>query len=70
MLQNIEAERARHSYTQDAMAKALNISQKTYSAYVREERPIPSDKLILLSRLFKCPVDYLLGLDTRQRDSA
>lgn len=68
MRHNIEAERARMQLKQEDVAKKLGISQKTYSAYVREERAIPSDKLILMSQLFHCSTDYLLGLNVSVQD--
>ncbi len=63
MLKNIEAERGRKGLSKTSVAKVLNISLTTYSNYVKEEWPIPSDVLIKAAQLFGCTVDYLLGLD-------
>lgn len=62
MLVNVEAERARQGMTKEATAKTLGVSQKSYVAYVKEERPIPSDTLIKMAQLFGKSTDYLLGL--------
>ena len=70
MYANIEAERGRKQLTKEDLSKSLGVSSKTYSSYVRGERPIPSDKLVMLAQLFHCSTDYLLGLNDRQRDSA
>lgn len=63
MLTNIEAERARLQLTKEEISKKLGITSKTYLAYIRG-KPIPSNVLINLSRMFGCSVDYLLGLTT------
>ena len=62
MLVNVEAERARQGLTKAATAKTLGVSQKSYMAYVTENRPIPSDTLIKMAQLFGKSTDYLLGL--------
>lgn len=59
---NIEAERGRLQLTKRDMAKALGITPKTYLSYIREENPIPSDKLLKMSGMFGCSTDYLLGI--------
>lgn len=63
MNRNIEAERARLQMTKEALSAQLGITSKTYSSYVREDTPIPSDVLREMSKLFRCSTDYLLGLD-------
>ena len=65
MYNNIEAERVRHRYTKAKLARELGITGKTYSAYVNELSPIPSDVLLRMAKLFNCRTDYLLGLDNR-----
>ena len=62
MLANIEPERARLRLKQEEVAKELGITGKTYSNYVTEKTAIPSDVLIRMAGLFKCSIDYLLGL--------
>ena len=61
MRANIEAERGRMQMTKEAMSRELGISPRTYWSYLHDG-PIPSDKLIAMSRLFNCTTDYLLGL--------
>lgn len=59
---NIEAERARLGMTKGEMCKALNITGKTYNAYLNG-RSIPSSILERLRDLTGKSVDYLLGID-------
>ena len=61
MYTNIEAERVRKRMSQKEIAVKLDISQKTYSSYVRGLTPIPSDVLMQLARMFGCNIDYLLS---------
>lgn len=62
MLKNIEAERARLGLTMLEVGKELGITPETYSSYVHRKRPIPSDTLVLMTKLFGKTADYLLGL--------
>ena len=62
MYTNIEAELVRAQLTKEEISKKLGITSKTYLGYVRGSRPIPSDVLLSLSRMFGCKVDYLLGV--------
>lgn len=45
-----------------AISEELGISQATYGRYLTGEASIPSTKLILMAKMFKCSTDYLLGL--------
>ncbi len=65
---NIEAERARHGLSKSEIASKLGVSVKTYHNYTHGS-PIPSSKLILMSSLFGCSIDYLLGLPERNRSA-
>ena len=68
MYSNIEAERARHLLTKADLSDQLVISQTTYTSYVRRDTAIPSNKLLEMSEMFGCSVDYLLGLtESRER---
>ena len=60
MLSNIEAERARLGLSRRQTAFLLFISPQTYAAYIKERRPIPSDVLLRMKRLFDCSLEYLL----------
>lgn len=69
MRMNIEAERARAGMTKNELSEKLGISQKTYGKYVNGS-PISSDVLEKMSELFNCSVDYLLGIDRHDNESA
>lgn len=55
---------ARHKtgLSQRAFAPKLNMSQKGYSLYETGQRDPSIPKLIRLSKIFNCSVDWLLGL--------
>ena len=54
------------SLSQDEFVRKLNISRRTYYTWQMTGK-IPAPKLIEMSNLFKCSIDYLLGLsDNRQ----
>ena len=61
MRENMEAERGRKQLSKEALSRHLGITSRTYWNYI-EGKPIPSDKLEAMSRLFGCSTDYLLGL--------
>lgn len=65
MRENIEAERGRKQMSKESLSRHLGITSRTYWNYI-EGKPIPSDKLIAMSRLFNCSTDYLLGLTDRR----
>lgn len=48
--------------TQKQVADYLNMKQPQYSRYERGLRDIPTDVLILLSRLYNTSTDYILGI--------
>lgn len=62
MLNNIEAERARHNLSRTEIAKKLNITPNTYRRWINEEANIPSSALIKMSKMFKVSIDYLLDI--------
>lgn len=61
MYMNIEAERARIGLSQDEFAEKLGVTRKTYYTWQSKE-DMPASKLLEMSRLFNCSIDYLLGL--------
>ena len=67
MLVNIEAERVRRGYTRETLSRELEITSRTYRNYLHGS-PIPSDKLVRMAQLFGCSVDYLLGVQPRQKE--
>ena len=62
MLNNIEAERGRMRMTKSALCERLEITPKTYCAYINGIHDVPHTILIKMSKMFNCSVDYLLGL--------
>lgn len=62
----IEAERIKHQMSRDDMAKTLGVSKRTISNWQSGTTELPLSKLLALAKLWKCSVDYLLGLDTGQ----
>lgn len=62
MYENIEVERIKQRLSSAELAKKLGISRGTLSAWQKKGN-IPATKLIMMSQLFNCSVDYLLGLE-------
>ena len=56
---NIEVERIRKGITKTELANKLGITPKTYQNWQKSGN-IPSSKLISLSSIFDCSVDFLL----------
>lgn len=54
--------RNENNYTQEYVAKKLNIKQNTYSQYESGLREIPLECLIKLAFLYDTSVDYILNL--------
>lgn len=59
--ENIRKLRIDKGYTQDEVAKILNIKQNTYSQYEIGTLNYPVDALIKLADFYGVSVDYLLG---------
>ena len=62
---NIEAERARNSFSKVEISSRLSVTTSTYLSWIRGIREIPSSKLILMSKIFNTSTDYLLDTDRR-----
>ena len=54
--------RKEHGYTQDYVAKYLNVKQNTYSQYEAGVNQIPIPCLCCLAELYETSVDYILYL--------
>lgn len=54
--------KGKNKYKQEDICKALNISKKTLYNYENGMTSIPADKLIEFSKLYKCSIDYILGI--------
>ena len=59
--ENIRKLRIDRGYTQDQIAKLLDIKQNTYSQYEVGTLNYPVDALIKLADFYGVSVDYLLG---------
>lgn len=59
--ENIRSLRVDHGYTQEQIAKYLNIKQNTYSQYEIGVLNYPVETLEKLADLYHVSVDYLLG---------
>jgi len=59
---NIDAERARRGWTRVELARQIGVSYSTLKNWMRGSSDIPANKLIEMSELFDCSVDYLLGI--------
>lgn len=53
--------RESHLLSQTEIAKAIFVSQRTYSYYENEEHDIPTLALIRLADYYNVSVDYILG---------
>ena len=61
VLNNIEVERVRNQISRKKIYEILEVTPKTYYNYLHG-LPIPSSKLLKLSKLFNCTIDYLLSI--------
>jgi DNA-binding transcriptional regulator YiaG len=57
---NIEAERVRNGLSKKEFTKELGISPKTYENWQQPKGDIPASKLLVMSKMFSCSIDYLL----------
>ncbi len=61
-LQNIASERARAGLTQDNLAEKIGVVGSTVRAWERGTQDPSTTSLRLMSSLFGCSVDWLLGI--------
>lgn len=59
---NIRSERARLGLSQDEFASILDVDASTLRRWESDESSIKACHLKRMSELFKCTVDYLLGM--------
>lgn len=52
-----------NDFSQEQIAKELNITRQQYQQYESGKRKLPIDKLIALCRFYKVSADYVLGID-------
>lgn len=65
MLETIEEKREEKGITQKELASKLNIVVKTYNNWIKERNPIPSTKLIEMSKILDLSIDEMLGVNTK-----
>ncbi|WP_276903874.1 helix-turn-helix domain-containing protein [Faecalibaculum rodentium] len=51
--------------SQTAVAKLLNVSQRTYSDYESGKTRIPLESVIILARHYNLSMDYMTGVSSR-----
>lgn len=66
IIEKIRNLREDNDLTQQELADALHISQRSYSHYESGSRKLPLDILISLADYYDCSVDYLLGRTTKR----
>lgn len=66
-MNNIKNLRIANRYSQEDLAKILNISQNTISRYENGGRKLPPDTIAKLCEVFNCSADYLLGLSDQTK---
>ena len=59
--QAIRKRRKELHLSQAELCAKVGICRTSYHLYVFKGKPIPSDKLVHMARLFECSTDYLLG---------
>ena len=62
MVERIRNLREDRDFTQERVARLLNVSQATYSDYENEKINIPIAALIQLAVFYDTSIDYLTGL--------
>lgn len=65
MLVNIEKYRKSKRITQKELTSKLEIEVRTYNNWIKERTPIPSNKLIALSKILDVSIDEMLGINTK-----
>ena len=65
MLVNIEKYRKSKRITQKELTSKLEIEVRTYNNWIKERTPIPSNKLIALSKILDVSIDEMLDINTK-----
>ncbi len=60
-IERIHSLRTDHNLTQTEIARAIHVSQRSYSHYETGSRSVPVEILILLCDYYQVSIDYLLG---------
>ena len=56
--------RLKNKFTQEEVAKLLNVSRSTYVYYESENISMPMDKFLQLCQIYKCSPNTLIGYDS------
>ena len=56
-----------YDFTQDYVAKYLNVNRVVYNRYENGIREIPISILIKLSKLYNVSIDYMVGLTNKKK---
>lgn len=65
MLEIIEKKRKEINISQSSLVKKLGVALKTYNNWINERNPIPSNKLIEMSKILGLSIDEMLGINTK-----
>lgn len=66
MKEILKSERLKRNFTQEQLAKSLNITRAAYSMYELGTNVPPVDVLSRIADLYGVSVDYLIGRYSRQ----
>lgn len=61
-MERLRSLREDNDYTQEDIAKILNVKQNTYQQYESQKRQIPIELLKKLAIIYKTSIDYIVEL--------
>ena len=64
--EKLKALRSKYGYSQKQVADKVGVSPSVVSAYETGERTPSTEVLFMLSNIYNCSVDYLLGKQTAE----
>lgn len=57
-----------NDYTQEYVAKILNVGQRTYADYELGKTRIPLDSMIKLAKLYNVDMNYICGISEKKKE--
>ena len=57
-----------NDYTQEYVAKILNVGQRTYADYEMGKTRIPLDSMIKLAKLYNVDMNYICGISGKKKE--
>ena len=57
-----------NDYTQEYVAKILNVGQRTYADYELGKTRIPLDSIIKLAKLYNVDMNYICGISRKKKE--